>query len=428
MKKSVILLLFLMLFLAPVAFVVTAMEPEPIVTKQSVAGPADAARTKEIARRFRALTESSGDSSIRLTQADMNSILASGTRAVSLLRSQAIVTPDTLSLRLSVDARRIPGGGWLNLKTAIGASDAGLNISSVKFGPFSLPESLVLPVLGYVVDWTLGDGLGSVAIKAIDGVAIDGQQVVLGIGLNAADRKALSQRAKQKLRSAANISSPEQVRFYFRALEKAVRDGKINPRGSVVQYLRFALEKAREKAAQGTGTDEVKAALLALATYCGHPKFADLIGDVIPEQQTGRQSGCSSASLQGRGDLRQHFAVSAGLKAAGDTGIAFAIGELKELLDSNKGGSGFSFDDLTSDRAGIKFAEVFLGASPELQGGLLKLLVSEEAILPRTDDLPSGLSEADFKRRFGNVDSAAYKAIVREIDKRISSLPIYAVQ
>ena len=98
MKRFIILLFVLLLFLAPAAFIVAAMEPEPIVTKQSVASPADAARTKNIARKFRALTESTGDRSIRLTQADMNSILASGTRAVSFVRSQAIVSPDALSL------------------------------------------------------------------------------------------------------------------------------------------------------------------------------------------------------------------------------------------------------------------------------------------------------------------------------------------
>ena len=54
--------------------------------------------------------------------------------------------------------------------------------------------------------------------------------------------------------------------------------------------------------------------------------------------------------------MRQHSIVSAVLKMAADFGMAFMIGEFKELLDFYKGGSGFSFTDVAADLARIRFA------------------------------------------------------------------------
>ena len=71
---------------------------------------------------------------------------------------------------------------------------------------------------------------------------------------------------------------------------------------------------------------------------------------------------------------------------------------------------------------------MFLAAAPDDMGRLLNLLVSEKAILPRTSDLPSGMSEAEFKRRFGAVDSDPYLAMVDKIDTRLDSLALYTPQ
>ena len=46
-------------------------------------------------------------------------------------------------------------------------------------------------------------------------------------------------------------------------------------------------------------------------------------------------------------------------------------------------------------------------------------------MMPAIDDLPDHMPDAEFKRRFGAVDSPAYNALVAEIDRRIAALPIY---
>ena len=58
--------------------------------------------------------------------------------------------------------------------------------------------------------------------------------------------------------------------------------------------------------------------------------------------------------------MHQHFIVPAVLTIAADFGVAFMIVEFKELLDSCKDGNGFSFDDVATDLAGIRFAMTLL--------------------------------------------------------------------
>ena len=144
----------------------------------------------------------------------------------------------------------------------------------------------------------------------------------------------------------------------------------------------------------------------------------------------GRANGCAGTTLGGRDDFKRHFVISAGLEAATAGGAAFGVGELKELLDSNDGGSGFSFRDMVADAAGVAFARTFLAAEPDR-------LLAGDARAPRRRgrdparlrwQLPEHLAEADFRARFGDVDSAAYAAMVADIDARVAALPFYAEQ
>ena len=139
----------------------------------------------------------------------------------------------------------------------------------------------------------------------------------------------------------------------------------------------------------------------------------------------GDASACDPATLGGRDDLKRHFAVSAGLYAASTAQATIGVGELKELIDSGDGGSGFSFDDLAADLAGARFAAVLLATPATGWPELRARLTAESDILPEVRDLPSGLSAAEFAARFGDVDSPEYRAIVDEITRRIDALPFH---
>ncbi len=423
---ALIFILLIVLLISPFALILAAMQPDPLVSQRYVSTSRDAARTKEIIREIRSITESDSKQLIRVSEKDVNGILAFSTRAIPAVRGRAMMLSNGLGIRASADATRFPLGGWLNFQVIINRSDSGLQLSSMRLGSFDLPANLFVPIIGVVLDAVLGDGMGSVAVNGINSVSIEKPYATFGIALNESQRKALTSRVKEVARSATGLSNAGHVRSYYLALDGAVKAGELKTSGSALPFLAYALRRAHKRSKDASDRSEVKAALLALAIYCGHPKFQEIVGDVIPAGTSGRGTGCSKTTLGGRVDLRQHFTISAGLEAAGDSSIAFAIGEFKELLDSNRGGSGFSFDDLAADRSGIRFAETFMRASSDQRSRMIGKMAIEKAVFPRIDDLPSGLSEQQFKSRFRDVNSPAYQALLKEIDGRIDRLALFS--
>lgn len=423
MFKWIVLVFLLVFVAAPAAFVGMALESQPRVPPKEPATAADAKRTNEIFREFRALTEAPEDSrTLVVTEADLNSALNFATRAIPAIRGQADVLPFGVVIDGSL---RLPVGGWLNATIEVPRSDAGLALSYLQVGPMTLPPGIVIPIVRTALNLVLGDSLGDIAVRSIDTVAIEGDRVAINVAMTYDERKALAFRAKGVARQASGMATPEQVRRYYIALEEAARNGEVSPTGSFAHFLRHAVSLAAEHAASGDAKREMEAALMAVAIQCGHTRFQEIVGEVSPADLRSGRTVCDSATLAGRGDLRRHFALSAGLKIASDAGMAFAIGEFKELLDSAKGGSGFSFDDIAADRAGIRFAVHILSVDPSDWDAVIRRIGDEGAVFPSIEGLPSHMPEPEFMERFGGVDTPRYRDMLREIDSRIDALPVY---
>jgi hypothetical protein len=145
----------------------------------------------------------------------------------------------------------------------------------------------------------------------------------------------------------------------------------------------------------------------------------------LPERMRGDDNHCDAPTLAGRDDLKRHFAVSAGIAAARAGGAVAGIGELKELMDSGEGGTGFSFDDIAANLSGQRFAEAFLAADPSDWPAMLDLIEAESDVLPSLEGLPTRLPEAEFRARFGDVDSPAFAAMMADIEARIAAAPLH---
>lgn len=127
-----------------------------------------------------------------------------------------------------------------------------------------------------------------------------------------------------------------------------------------------------------------------------------------------------------RVDIPQHFIASALLAAVDSSLLAEKIGIDKEFSDAN-GGSGFSFIDLASDRAGNTFGK-FAIANPKQARQLQAFMATSKdytMIIPNALDLPEHLDEASFKQRYQQSDNRDYRDMLEEIDRRIRELPIY---
>jgi hypothetical protein len=125
-------------------------------------------------------------------------------------------------------------------------------------------------------------------------------------------------------------------------------------------------------------------------------------------------------AVHGRHDLAQHFVVSAALTAVSGAKAAEAAGVLKELLDAEPGGSGFSFADLAADLSGVAFAERLLSGG-KLQDIEKKFTVAAFAVPPK--GLIEGLSREQFEKRYGSTRDKRFRKELEALRKKVRELP-----
>jgi len=107
--------------------------------------------------------------------------------------------------------------------------------------------------------------------------------------------------------------------------------------------------------------------------------------------------------------------------------VSDAAGLLKEELDADIGGSGFSFADLLADRAGTTFADWATrdeATARAMQDRLASGFRVEE-FFPPAADLPEGIPDAELQSRYGGVGGEDYRHLIEEIERRIAACAAY---
>ena len=411
------------------AILLLAIDTRPRIADPGPPDARAASRTRDVADGLRTLVATEGAAGAwTVTEDEANAVLAAAQRLLPGSFGVARVDGRAATLDLAVGAPAMPAGLWLNLHLAVAASDDGLRLAAARLGRLPIPPALAVGGLRLLLDRKLGDDLGSRALAAVAAVRLEPPRATVVFDFDAVGREAFFDSLRARALDAAGRTARDQVYVQLWHLDKAVRRRELPRDGSLLPYLdtavRIAARQARRDGADPR--EEMRAALYALALYCGDPDFGDQIGVTLKRSMQGRGNGCEGTTLGGRDDFKRHFVISAGLQAATASDTAFGMGELKELLDSNEGGSGFSFRDMVADAAGVRFARTLLAAPAERWKPLLARLHGEDAILPAVEDLPEHLSEAEFRAGFGDVDSAAYAAMVAEIEARVAALPFYA--
>ena len=143
------------------------------------------------------------------------------------------------------------------------------------------------------------------------------------------------------------------------------------------------------------------------------------------EQQVLRNTHKRTTTLLKRNDLQKHFVYSMALQLLSDANAGFALGEFKELLDSNPGGSGFSFVDLYADRAGTRLAQYATQnetSAKAIQQTFLQMQ-TEQQLIPLPKDLPEGIDANQFTADYTDTQSENYQQMLSLIDEQLSSLP-----
>lgn len=203
-----------------------------------------------------------------------------------------------------------------------------------------------------------------------------------------------------------------------RILSNRLKDGD-----TLLNLLRPMFSYAAERSEDGNDpAQENKAAMVAMAIHAAAPED---LGRVFGDEEARRLPPLKGieVTLDGRADLAKHFLVSAALSAAANDAIADVMGVFKEVQDS-RGGSGFSFADLAADRAGVRFGRLGIRSPAALQQRVAAV-AEEGELMPSVVDLPEGMQEPDFIRRFSNRDSEAYAQVVTEIEARLDRCALF---
>ncbi len=431
--KRYILISLLAMFMLLIAFsgliVFLALEREPIVSSVKTINTDDAIRVQALGKKVIKDLMKSGNQPLTfsVTEGDLNSVFSLTNRSVSRVNGLVLISPELLEMLATIKIPHNPVGDYINIYFSITPSKSGLVIDRTLLGKISIPGPIARCIIAFILNLTLGYNQGGYLLNSVDSVAL----THTSINVNMKEMPDLKQRIQKVGRhldrvrdEVAIMGNPETVQVYYAELMEL---SKTMPTGKPVSLAHFIgplfkLASYRD----GSHADENRAAILAIAMYFGTSQIEHMIGRVRTDEMKLHRRHTRNVVLAGRVDLRLHFIISAALEIVSESGIAHVIGEFKELLDAQRGGSGFSFVDLAADRAGVKFAEV--ATNPRTARRIQKLLgnnIREEQFFPSIKNLPERLSKKVFERYFGNVKSDVYISLVNNIDACIGKLPAY---
>jgi hypothetical protein len=309
-------------------------------------------------------------------------------------------------------------GKYLNISFRLGnieGNDLPV-ITKFKAGKLLLPAKFAAFVIDTIIQHSSLNEYFILATRPIKAVKIEGQQLTITYFPN----KDTLLQARNFLTHTGDNST---LNIYQQKLAEIVAEHDPAWRLSLAELLRPLFELAYQRSTLETAIDENRVAIATINEYVNKQESQKLLA--IPDNSTvsGQQY---AAFLYKRIDLAQHFIGSATLTASVNKQAAQIAGVEKELSDA-QGGSGFSFIDLTADKAGTRFGELAI-SSPESARRMQKAMSEIKDysdFMPDPRDLPEHMNEAEFKQRFESVNSPVYQEISRQIDDRISAMPIY---
>lgn len=430
--KKLFLFFFLLLLAcggALIYFGYSAVEEQPLVTSTAAANSDNAQKIKDLVQRYQdGAARGNATEKLSVTEEDLESLLAFATRGLPRSRADANIDAKGMRARMTLELPENPLGRFLNISFGLLPSQQGLVLSHVSIGKINLPPNLLLPIIRRGLDATLGEGSGDTILNTVSSVEFSGRVMALTYSPDTSRSEELIKKIAES--EQLRLDDPERVQIYYTRLQEIAkqREGGYLP---FTQYLSpvFQLAADRSRQPDGDAVSENKSAILALALYFGDPRMRGLFGRSTKKYFSGSRLGAHNVSIKKRHDLVQHYLTSAGLQIAAGVNVANAIGEYKEIADTLRGGSGFSFSDIAADRAGVVLAEIASDeSSAQRLQNVLAGAVSEDAYFPDISGLPDNMTQSEFEARFVDVENEKYLAVMADIERRIAQLPAYRKQ
>lgn len=429
--KNFLVLFILVMVTCPVLLVLGAIDKHPAVVKPPELSFDQVKRIEQLARLYKPYAMSVKQSrQVKISQQDLNLMVTYG---ADQFVEQVTVFPKVslsdsmINITATVKIPQTPLGEYVNAGCVLEAENGRLRVRSIRAGFITLPGKLisaVLSCLGQILFAPDDYKLVLQTLNTIHSVEIHRQQLRFTYDWNPDALSRLHESQKSML-----VAPEHQYRLivYTNALTEIC--GTLKEYGvkkvSMVRVIRplFNLALAQSRVSKKP-VEENRALLQAVSLFClgrgvEHFVTRERALDVKPPERL-------PLTLWGREDLVKHFCVSAGIAVSGGTKLSNLAGLAKEVNDSG-GGSGFSFADLAADRAGVRFAELATDSDQKASAIQQKMAAvkTEDQFMPRIDNLPEGIMELQFKKRYADFDSTAYTLVEDEIMRRINACPVY---
>ncbi len=417
--KKIALYLSIVLF---ISFLV--LSKTPIVQPVKSSNPTQVKEAKDTVKKI--LGQFSSNQTfinVELTQSEINALMSVASHTFPNVNFNANLSPLGLSLAFTKNINLGVGDVHLNFLCILTSGFEHFEIEGCKLGSIPIAGWLIKAMVELSTSLIFGEDVQNTIIELLEGAKIEGSSIKLS-STKSFDFKA---EVKSTLKDAVSIVrmlnndnniDNDVVTVYLNALAASNQN-----QNSLAYYVQELFQLAEHRSIDNDPIDENTAALWALAITYGNRSFARFIG-ITP---TITYKKANKVTLRGRTDLRLHFLYSVFLEQVGKSEVGLKIGELKELLDTNKGGSGFSFADLAADKAGLFFAQRLTSSTENAIIGQTVLANghTESNFFPFIHDLPEGFKENEFTRVFHSVSSEYYKSLELDIDKRIEKLALH---
>ena len=391
-----------------------AIEDRPRIDRKVILTPEHISRAKELVDTHRHWVSPGMLAVARVRSADAD--LAANYLIGRLGNGSAQLTvadrSATIRLSLPVASTALPAlSGYLNLEGILVQTDRLPVLRSVRVGKLLIPDALTEVLMNWVESWLRHSPEYGAGFDALRQIIISRNQLL--VVYRWADAVPRGMRA-------SIVDEDERARL-LRYQSLLAKSSARNRAASLPSMLAL-LARGAPPAQSGEEAVAENRAIILVATF--HVLGISL-EKLLPDAARWPHPVAQNITLDGRDDFAKHFMVSAAIAAYADTTLADAIGLYKEIDDSRYG-SGFSFNDIAADRAGTKFGEKAVAnedLAQELQRQLA-LGLEDRDLMPEWKDLPEFLSEAEFKRRFIEIDSPAYRTMMQKIEQRVANLRV----
>ena len=439
--KRLIKVLFYIVFIASllsVGLYCLLMQNSRLVNQAHFINAGNAQHSQNLAKRLFNVLQSANDAKEPLrfsfSEKELKALSALSHRAIPSLSSSVDVTPQALTIRLTYEANLPFAKRFINIHFKIFPSLGFFNIKEIAVGHLSMSQAWFLRLFHWGVNTQVKEGLAEKLIDMVNSVSLSHQYVLLSFQLPSdlntenEDEYALFKELRDKLALFGDVTK---VGYYYQEIFTFSKKLSINP--SLSRYIAFVFRQAKQQTellSNTTAVIENRAALTALTLFFGPDNLMLLVGDMkplTPREISRRRLLQKITTLHKRTDLQKHYIYSIALQLTSNQNASDAIGEMKEFLDSNEGGSGFSFIDLQADRAGTRLA--LLATNTEKKAFFIQTLMaadfSEVDLIPSLHHLPENINQAEFEEEYRDINSYAYKTILNEIDNRLYQLALY---